>query len=534
MNPPIDTPTRVRRVLLTRPLTLYQVSRRSAQLFGRRSPYYVPEYFYAGLATGKLGPSIHQLIALSRISGYRLSDWLAVFGFALDDIPRLQMLFPRRRTVLVDSSVYDENQWIPWFAARSPAPALSAIAPLAQALQSASPARARQLLALNTRRFLYAKIGREDIFAFPDLAAGSIARIDPLGASQFESALTQAPSRRLFAVETAASLHCGHLRRLHGNRVALCSTSFASPSLELTLGRDAKILGVVDAEIRPAAAAAPASPGTGRPSRATTSIPPRRNPTATVGQLIRRSRIRAGLSFREASSMSRSVASVLADRNYFASPGTLSDYDRLSAPPRQIQKLLSLCILYGIGFWDLLGAAELALDPIGNDPMPDELCGRASAHSLHRPAEEQIEQNQNLEERTDALSALIREWREIPLFIRSSLPEITRLPHLSLWDFFSVGPEQELADPLLANAALVTVNRRLKKPVHFPPPAPLDQPLYLLLKRDGGYLCASCSLERGVVALDRHPPRPLAPLPIEGRADLEVIGQVTAILRRLP
>jgi hypothetical protein len=121
----MQTADRVRQILSSRGLTLYQVSQRSAEIFGQSSPYYIPQGLYHELSIGALSPKIHQLAAFSRISNYRLCDWLAIFGFRLDDIPRLQLLTPWRRTVLLDSSVYDEEQWIPWFAGAvaSPGPA---------------------------------------------------------------------------------------------------------------------------------------------------------------------------------------------------------------------------------------------------------------------------------------------------------------------------------------------------------------------------------------------------------------------------
>ena len=81
----MQTADRVRQILSTRGLTLYQVSQRSADIFGHSSPYYIPQRLYHELATGALSPNIHQLVAFSRISNYRLSDWLAIFGFRLDD-----------------------------------------------------------------------------------------------------------------------------------------------------------------------------------------------------------------------------------------------------------------------------------------------------------------------------------------------------------------------------------------------------------------------------------------------------------------
>jgi hypothetical protein len=517
-------------VLATRGLTLYTLSRESARIFGRSSPYFVPEYLYSSLVRGKVIPSIHQFIALSHISRYCLADWLAVFGVALDDIPRLQMFFPCRRSVFLDSSVYDENEWVAWFADREASAARSAIAPLSEVLKPGGFLRARELVSLRTREFRYAKVGWEDLLAFPDLAPGSIVRIDQKDSASLGSTLTSSPSGRIFAVETPHVLACGRLRRVNRNRIALCSTS--GRAIDLLLGPGARILGVIDAEIRPLATAGPAGPSSARRRRPTAALSPRKTPAPSVGQLIGAGRRRVGLSFREASAMSRSISTILNDPSYFLSPGTLSDYERLSGPPRQVQKIISLCVLYCIGFWGLLRVAGLDPESPGRDPMPDELCGRTVASDLepsaegreHRPLHEPVGMS--------FLSTLIGEWQEIPLFLRHSLREITGLPHPSLLDFFSVGSEQAVADPRLGNAQLVAVNRRLKKPIDSPPTPPREPPMFMLVKRDGGYLYGACRLEGSTLTLIRPPARP--PLETETRVDAEIIGQVTAVLRRLP
>ena len=71
--------------------------------------------------------------------------------------------------------------------------------------------------------------------------------------------------------------------------------------------------------------------------------------------------------------MSRWVASTLSDEHYFAAPSTLSDYETLSVPPRHIQKIITLCVLYCIDFCEFLRASGLPLDREGRDPIPDEL-----------------------------------------------------------------------------------------------------------------------------------------------------------------
>src|SRR5713226_3462443 len=118
MSPRMDRAEQVRQILTTRGLTLYRVSQQSAQIFGRSSRFYVPHNLYYDVADPALIPTIHQVLALSQITNYRLSDWLAVFGFDLDTICRLQLSVPRQRTTLLDSSVYDTYAWVPWFSER--------------------------------------------------------------------------------------------------------------------------------------------------------------------------------------------------------------------------------------------------------------------------------------------------------------------------------------------------------------------------------------------------------------------------------
>jgi hypothetical protein len=75
----MGTADRVRHIFSTKGLTLYRVSQRSAELFGQSSHYFIPQRLYFDLATEGLIPSIHQFMALSRISNYRLCDWMALF-----------------------------------------------------------------------------------------------------------------------------------------------------------------------------------------------------------------------------------------------------------------------------------------------------------------------------------------------------------------------------------------------------------------------------------------------------------------------
>src|SRR5882762_698174 len=289
----MDRANQVRQILSTRGLTLYRVCQQSAEIFGRSSRFYVPHNLYYDFCNPPLIPTIHQIIALSHITNYRLYDWLAVFRFDLDQISRLRLLIPRQRTTLLDSSVYDLYAWIPWFAERLKGGQVPPIAPLGQFLGAAAPRRARELLTLNKRKFLYAKVGEEDVHAFPHLAPGSIVRVDERRSEELVADAKHNAEGRFFLVE-------------HG-------LGFTCAQLVLRLGREARILGVVDAEIRPIT-----HHQTVRMPHRSAALLKRQhlfapNVQTSLKDLLRLSRLRVGLSFREASGMSRWVASTLSD-----------------------------------------------------------------------------------------------------------------------------------------------------------------------------------------------------------------------------
>jgi hypothetical protein len=214
----MDRAEQVRQILSSRGLTLYRVSQQSAELFGRSSRFYVPHNLYYDVANPSLIPTIHQVLALSHITNYRFYDWLAVFGFDLDQISRLRVLIPRQRTTLLDSSVYDTHAWIPWFAERPKAGPVPPIAPLGQFLASATPRRAAELLALRKRRFLYGKVGEGDVHAFPHLAPGSIVRVDERHSEELFSGARNNAGKRIFFVEHGFGFTCSRLVVVAKNR----------------------------------------------------------------------------------------------------------------------------------------------------------------------------------------------------------------------------------------------------------------------------------------------------------------------------
>lgn len=527
----MDLAQQVRRILSTRNLTLYRVSHQSAHIFGRSSAFYVPHNLYYDLAHTSSIPTISQILALSHITDYRLSDWLAVFGFNLDSISRLQLLIPRQQTIVLDSTVYDTHACIPWLAERPETGLATSIAPLGNFLTRAAPKRVRDLLALNKRKFLYAKVGDRDLYALPYFVPGSIVRVNVRPVEEQLLSRNTNGEGPFFLIEHDFGSTCSRLIRLGKDHVLLHCPQRPCADRELHIGRDARILGVIDAEIRPVApdhysrrvTAKSAALGKAQLEH------PQGEQTSLEG-LLRYSRTSLGLSLREASSISRLIADTLSDELYFTAASTLSDYEALSAPPRHIQKIVTLCLLYRIGFEQFLRTSGFPLGRAGSEPIPDALVPRqlpGRNHGVQSAGENGVPKP------SDFLAALVSQWEEIPLFLRFSLDQITGLKDFSLSDLFWVNSDKAPRHPLLVNATLVVVNRRARKPSPGRGNAVCEQPLYLILRRDGSYLCGRCTLNEGNLVIHGYPGGSVGTQQFRNGVDAEVVGQVTTILRRL-
>ena len=525
-SPKTDLVERVKAILASKGLTLYQVSQRTRSLYGRSSPYFLPHNLYYDLGLGTFSPSLHQLFALSRISDCRFNDWLRVFGFHPEDIARLQVLLRSRRTLLLDSSLDDPESWIPWFRNRPgnvPAPAT---APLGQLLDFPVSRRLDSLSKGKKNNFLYAKIGREDTFAFPDLLPGSIVRANTRLAKAMVPTLNSKASECLFLIEHANGLCCCRVQALGKNRIMPLSSKLPYAQVELQLQDEARVLGLVDFEIRSLLELE--KPDIPRELAEYWRPPRLASEKAKLGHLLRSTRLKMGLSFRDVSAMSRRVAAELDNEQYFAAPGSLSDYEALDTPPRHIHKAITLCVVYGLHFSTFLKSTGLRLEESGKEPIPDDLVPRRLPTGFRRDTFEADEPIGN-----GFLEQLLNRSEHVPFFLRGSLASLSGLATPALRDFFWVGGEQTALHPLLVNGLLVIVNRQRKRPIHFRSKPLWQQPIYLILKRDGTYTCACCSLENGTLVIHPYSRAYQRPERFRNHHDAEVVGQVVTVARKL-
>lgn len=515
---------RIQRILASRGLTLSDVSRESRLQYGGDTAYRIPHHFYADLRSEGFSPRMEQVLAFSAISNYRLVEWLAVFGFRLDELSSLAASLPAERTRLLDTQVYDDEARIAWFRSKSFGGPLPPIAPLGEVLEPGPLPQLKSLLPRGPSPFLYAKVGHQDAFAFPDLFPGSIVRVD----TRLSRKPSVAMSQPLYLVEHSNGLTCCRLHISKGNLLTLRSTELPYAEVALQLGRDARILGTLDLEFRFLAN----TPSPEVPRELALFWNPQPIPPLSTkrgfAQLAAEGRRRVGLSLREASARSRRIAEVLGDERFFCARTTLAAYEQNGASPRHIHKILAVCALYSLAFREVLGAAGGRVDRLGQEPIPRPIF--ESRPNLSSGAREQRQSDLGAK---GFLSDLLEKFEEIPFFLRNSLAALTGLPHLSLRDIVWLGANRASFHPCLAGAVLTAVNGREKKPPLIAKGVLRDQPLYLLLRRDGSYLCARCTLEDKALVIHPFADGFEQPVRLRNGVDAEVVGKLAAVLRKL-
>lgn len=514
---------RVQAILASKGLTLYRTSQRSIALYGRSSPYFLPHNLYYDLRSESFRPSVHQVYALSRISGYRAADWLQVFGFALEDITRLQIALPSKRTLVLDTSLTDPNEWITWLRNRPLGEPIPSITPLARLLELGPRRRIASVSQLH-RHFVYAKVGVEDALAFPDLTPGSIVRVNPDVTADLVARQNSGISDRLFLIEHSRGFCCCRIRNLDGGVIVPFDNGLSYAQVELHCPQEARLLGAVDLEFRPLLS--------GEEPRVPKDLARHWKPQPLpsheyFGQLLKRTRTRLNLSIREAAAISRIIAKVLRSDHYATSPSSLSDYELRNIPPRDFHRIITLCSTYGLQFESVMERMGIDVAEAGTESMPDRYLFRSEPTVTAKRGDVETVGSGFVEK-------LVGESQEVPLFLRDSLGYFAPSAHVSLDDFFWVGGDNDPLHPYLAEGLLVMVNRRRKTAFHFASKPWWQQPLYIILMREGVYLACCCSVENGLLVIHPYSRDFHRSAQYRLHQDAEVVGQIVAIARRLP
>ncbi len=168
------------------------------------------------------------------------------------------------------------------------------------------------------------------------------------------------------------------------------------------------------------------------------------------------------------------------------------------------------------------------LEEAGLDPIPNRIAHNSVSPDCHCCTGESSKL-----EGSGFPGELLRQSREVPFFLWRSLDSLSGLVSPSLRDFFWIGGQQTILHPHLANALLVMVNRRRKRPVYSASKPMWQQSLYVIRKRDGTYLCGCCGLDDKTLIIHPYSEHFHSSERLRNRQDAEVVGQIVTVARRL-
>ena len=486
-NAPCEIADQVKEILAGCNVSLLRLEELTRSRYGQGSAYFIPSGFLSRIKKG-VQPQIFQLLALSRITDFRLDDWLRVFGIEVSYIPHLQLKLHASRTICVTPN-----------GSLDP-PADADDCSFANGLIQDQPSELR-----NPTRFLYSRIGQSDGMAFPEIMPGSIVRVD----TTLNELPASGSSKELFLVEHVGGLSCCHVTRLTRDEVLLTPIYLPYPCLRYRLGEQAVILGTVDAELRPMRDIPIPSPD--HNSRMERRLPSSLSKLSPA-QLLRISRERLGLRYREAQAITEEIANELGSSGYTIALGSLSDYEASDALPRQIRKMVSLSIAYAFDLATYLTCAGIDLRDQGRRRMSLEQSRNRRHTSLLNPTVPAPLPTTN----GCAIPTSLLEG-----FVRCMKPSDS-LESIECYSYAQMNANGPTA--LLVDRSSTTLERALWH-------APWQRPVYLVQHRGGHYLHGFCTITDGLMTVHQnsahHGTANSYP-----RGDVEIVGRVIAVLKK--
>jgi hypothetical protein len=335
----LDRARQIRQVLKRSGLTVSAASSLTGIRYGTNTAYYVPPSFLYKTRIG-ITPHVCQLVALSQITGYRFGDWMNLYGFDLRLILPLQLEVHAERTAMITPAhAFSDHD----FSCVEGYPGIA-----------------------SSDRYLFVKVGSEDNVVYPKLLSGSVVRADRRYSPQVRSG--KRVEELLWLVEHPGGLACCHVQRIDDEQIILLPNRPPLSAWPLRLSREARVLGLIDLELRPRRAQRLGS--TYQPTKAHLPATISRGCDATrLSTLLRSSRARNGLTLRAAHQKTAHVAQLLQNPDYRIPLGLLSDYEATDRFPRHIAKIISLCVVYGIDFWQLMQAGGSQIDDSSKAPL---------------------------------------------------------------------------------------------------------------------------------------------------------------------
>jgi transcriptional regulator with XRE-family HTH domain len=244
------------------------------------------------------------------------------------------------------------------------------------------------------------------------------------------------------------------------------------------------------------------------------------------GERLRRARERLKLTYRDVEQASHQVAARRGNSDFQISLSRLAAIENNGRTPT-IYRLYSLCAIYHLDLqqvldWYGVPAGRLTAEAL-EVPLPEThlLHAGANGHagaSISLPAEADYG-------KTTFLNHFLRDCGKVAF---DFMEGTTRPPHC----YGLVGLEDWSMFPILRPGSLVLIDDKRRRIARGGWTTEFNRPIYFLEHRDR-FLCGWCTPGTGSLAVQPHPSSHKSPEIFQYPGEIEVIGQVTAVVMLL-
>jgi len=248
-----------------------------------------------------------------------------------------------------------------------------------------------------------------------------------------------------------------------------------------------------------------------------------------AGQRLKRARERLNLRYRDVEEASLQIAERHRNDEFIIALSRLADIENKGTVPT-IYRLYSLCAIYRIDFTEVLEWYGIDLGDMPADSINVVQIEQTHIIGFVPGDQGEIQLPLSLDpgidvRRTTFLSRMIQRWGKVPLMLLNGLDFRTNR-------YGFIGTEDWFMYPLLQPGSLVVIDESKRRISEQNWASEFERPIYFFEHRKG-YACCWCSLTDNQLVLQPHPASQCSPEIYAYPAEIDVIGQVTAVAMRL-
>jgi transcriptional regulator with XRE-family HTH domain len=246
----------------------------------------------------------------------------------------------------------------------------------------------------------------------------------------------------------------------------------------------------------------------------------------SAGQRLRKIREQLGLVLRDVESASSEIARTHNNPEFSIMATRLSDIETKGVQPT-IYRLYSLAVIYGMDFREMLLWYGIDFSLTGRDAQALRM---ERTHKVSRLLPEAVKvpvfDRGFDEKRTMNLGRMIQQWGMLPVAYLEQFSD-------ARYTYAFIGTQDFTMFPMLMPGSIVQVDEAQTKIEAGPWSSEYERPLYLLESREG-FVCCWCTLEDNrQLLLQSHPLSPVRPKSVHYPQEVEIVGRVIAVARRL-